>query len=169
MSNRLTAFIESLKSEVDAYKTLHQVLEDEKEALIKWDIDAATLILFKKDEIVSEIQELENERSAKALMVGKELFPRSQTGQPPTLKKIIENLDEPMAHDLEEFRNEQIKLVTEVRNLNARNSLLMKRTVELISGSINTMTGGEETTPFYDDKGNYRKTSASAKLIDGTI
>ena len=169
MSNRLTEFMDSLKSEVKAYKTLHQVLKNEKEALIKWDIDAATLTLFKKDEIVSEIQELENTRMEKALRVAEELFPGSQTEQPPTLKKIIETLAGPIAHDLEEFRNEQIKLVTEVRTLNARNSLLMKRTVELISGSINSMTGGEQTTPLYDDKGNYKNTSASAKLIDGTI
>jgi len=168
-SNTLKTFISDLKSEVEAYKTLNQILIGEKEALLKWDVDAATLILFEKDELVSKIKVLEQLRTDSAMAVGNELFPGAYLQSPPTLKSIIENLDDDSAADLSAFRDNQIELIKKVRNLNAHNSLLMKKTVEIISGSINAMTSDDSVSSTYDQDGKYSKTNNSAKLIDGTI
>lgn len=168
-SSTVKTFISDLESEVEAYKSLNQILIGEKEALLKWDVDAATLILFEKDELVSKIKVLEQLRTDSAMAVGNELFPDAYLQSPPTLKNIIEKLDDESAADLSEFRDNQIELIKNVRTLNAHNSLLMKKTVEIISGSISAMTSADSISSTYDQDGKYSKTTNSAKLIDGTI
>ena len=170
MNDTLKEFMSALESEVGAYRSLYEILKEEKDALIKWDIDSATLILFKKDEIVEEITELENRRMECALQLGRELFPDGTDSDIPTLKQVISKLNDKTAKELNIFRENQIDLITKVRTLNTRNSLLMKRTVELITGSINSMTTeAYNNTTGYDEKGNYVKSAILAKLVDGTI
>lgn len=168
-SETVQTFISDLKSEVEAYKSLNEILIGEKEALLKWDVDAATLILFEKDELVSKIKVLEQLRTDSATAVGNELFPGAYLQSPPTLKSIIEKLDDESAANLSAFRDDQIELIKNVRNLNAHNSLLMKKTVEIISGSISAMTSENAAPSTYDQNGKYTNVSNSAKLIDGTI
>ncbi|MCH7560694.1 MAG: flagellar protein FlgN [Thaumarchaeota archaeon] len=169
ISSTVRTFISDLKSEVEAYKSLNQILIGEKEALLKWDVDAATIILFEKDELVSKIKVLEQLRTDSAIAVGNELFPGAYLQSPPTLKNIIEKLDDDSAADLSAFRDNQIELIKNVRNLNAHNSLLMKKTVEIISGSISAMTADDSISSTYDQNGKYKESVNSPKLIDGTI
>ena len=170
MNDTLKTFMSVLELEVGAYRSLYKILKEEKDALIKWDIDSATLILFKKDEIVEEITHFENRRMECALDLGKKLFPEKNESEIPTLKEVISRLDDKTAKELNEYRESQIELITKVRTLNSRNSLLMKRTVELISGSIDSMTNAASNiTSGYDKNGNFVKASTPAKLIDGTV
>ena len=170
MNDTLKTFMSVLELEVGAYRSLYKILKEEKDALIKWDIDSATLILFKKDEIVEEITDFENRRMECAFDLGNELFPERNESEIPTLKEVISRLDDKTAKELNEYRETQIELITKVRNLNSRNSLLMKRTLKLISGSIDCMTNEvSNISSGYDENGNFIKPSMSAKLIDGTI
>lgn len=170
MNDTLKLFMSALESEVGAYHSLYEILKKEKDALIKWDIDSATLILFKKDEIVEDITHLEKRRMECAGDLGKKLFPERNESEIPTLKEIITCLDDKTALELNDYRDTQIELITKVRTLNSRNSLLMKRTVELISGSIDSMTNdASNNTSGYDKNGNFVKNSTPAKLIDGTV
>lgn len=170
MNNKLKAFMSALESEVGAYRSLYEILKKEKDALIKWDIDSASLILFKKDEIVEDITHFEKRRMECAGDLGKKLFPERNESEIPTLKEIIRRLDDKTALELNDYRDTQIELITKVRTLNSRNSLLMKRTVELISGSIDSMTNeASNNTSGYDKNGNFVKVPTPAKLIDGTV
>ena len=170
MNDTLKTFMSALESEVGAYRSLYKILKEEKDALVKWDIDSATLILFKKDEIVEDITHCESKRMESAMDLGKILFPERNESEIPTLKEVIKKLDDKTAQELNEYREAQIGLITKVRKLNSRNSLLMKRTVELISGSIDSMTNeAANISSGYDENGNIVKTSMPAKLIDGTI
>ncbi|MCH8303876.1 MAG: flagellar export chaperone FlgN, partial [Candidatus Marinimicrobia bacterium] len=102
--------------------------------------------------------------------LGKKLFPERNESEIPTLKEIIRRLDDKTALELNDYRDTQIELITKVRTLNSRNSLLMKRTVELISGSIDSMTNAaSNNTSGYDKNGNFVKVPTPAKLIDGTV
>ena len=170
MNDTLKTFMSALELEVRAYRELYKILKEEKDALIKWDIDSATLILFKKDEIVEEITRFENRRMECAMDLGKKLFPEKSESEIPTLREVIGKLDDKTANKLNDYRESQIELITKVRNLNSRNSLLMKRTMELISGSIECMTDDvSNISSGYDENGNFVKVPMSAKLIDGTI
>ena len=103
MNDTLKTFMSALELEVGAYRSLYKILMEEKDALIKWDIDSATLILFKKDEIVEEITDFENRRMECAFDLGKELFPEKKVSEIPTLKEVISRLDDKTAKELNEY------------------------------------------------------------------
>jgi flagellar biosynthesis/type III secretory pathway chaperone len=162
----LEHLIKLLKQETALYRSMHGIVDREKEAAVRSDLDAFNGIEIEKKKILNEIKTKEDMRhqllTGLAQTLGHDI-------QDFTLTKIIALVDEPLAESLRRVKQDMSAVVTRLQAANLRNQQLIEHSLGLIKGSINLFEELLRPHPVYYRTGNIRNPKSTGKCVSSEI
>jgi len=166
MDATLEQLIALLNQECELYRSLLGLIDQEKEAAARSDVDALNETGAEKELILMEIQNQESKRSG--LLT--ELAPK--LGLPPedlTLNRISQLADEPLAGDLRGISQEFWSVLSGVQSANQRNKQIFEHSLELLRGSFNRLHELMSPNTVYYRSGNIQSYKSTGKCVRSEI
>ncbi len=161
-----------LREEAQAYKGLHKLLQQEREALVEWAIGDLREVVKQKESQLEEIHQLEDRRVEFLDEVQSELKKAGldflATKETLNLTDIINAVKKEERKPLLEIQQDLAQLVKDVTTTNHTNQLLLKRSYELVNANLNIYAQSEKLARTYGANGEFRPTGTT-HLVDGAI
>ncbi len=166
MNSTLEQLIGLLKQESDLYRSLQGVLDQEKEAAARSDIQALNETGIEKETILSEIQKKEERRCQLVAGLAEKL---GYAVQDLTLNRISQLVDEPFAGNLRQVSEDFLSVLSRVQSANQRNEQIFKHSLELLRGSFNRLNELMTPNTVYYRTGNIQSTKSTGKCVSSEI
>ena len=166
LNSQLDKFLDLLEQVTVCHQSLLTVIKDEKNALIDVDLLKLNEAAKVKDDLLSELRILDNQRIQLLRHLADIL------GHPPqglTLRILSQLIEEPHSARLNDFRSRLVALVKNIQKANEHNRALLNDALELIRGSVNLLNHLIAPSPVYFRTGNIQNRNQSGKLLCGEI
>ncbi len=157
------ALLEILQEEIQIYRSLVDLLQEEQEGLIQAKIDSIEEVEKKKENVLLKIRLLEESRIGLIQKI------RSSCGlseDEMTLGRIIQVADQRYKKDLGRCQADLRELVTTVSNLSRMNQRLVGHSLDYLKGSLtllNQLTGRGAT---YQQDGHITAGDGESRVIN---
>jgi flagellar biosynthesis/type III secretory pathway chaperone len=144
----LQAVMDNLEKLIDIHRTLLDLAEQKKQALIKNNIDQLTAIVTKENRLAKQINELDQERvqATGKLMMEKGFRPNPHVTIS-DLSKLLVKLDEKNA--LKARQQELLQTITKLKAANELNRQLLEQSLAFVNHSLDVVLGPPEDEAVY--------------------
>ena len=166
MNSTLEQLIGLLKQESDLYRSLQGVLDQEKEAAARSDIQALNETGNEKETILSEIQKKEERRCQLVAGLAHKL---GYAVGDLTLNRISQLVDEPFAGNLRQVSEDFLSVLSRVQSANQRNEQIFMHSLELLRGSFNRLNELMTPNTVYYRSGDIQSTKSTGKCVSSEI
>jgi len=158
---------EIIKNEIDIFKELLFLADQEKDAVVGNHVDALSAIVEKQQAALSNVKKAENERTRTLANI------HAGSGLPEgksRLSDIIGTAQGELHEDLKNLAAELENTAAKLRRVGMVNKMLIDTQLEYASFCINLMTGSQDTLNTYSGSGRMEKGCVMhRRLVDQTI
>ena len=154
MSKQVEDFYAFLTGQLECYKKLLEISEEEKLSLLNGDKEGLGKVLRKKENILAEI----NEQKILMRELIKNLMKATKSENSKFSFLMLNELaNEPYSSRIENIRKELKDLAQKLKNINQQNALLVQRRLEYIKNTVEIFfaVGGKDAV--YRRNGNIEK------------
>lgn len=166
MEELLEKFLGLLTGETELYRSLLQVLQEEKKAVVNSALKGLHESGREKESLILKIRILEEERGRLLRKIAAALgCPSSHL----TLKELARQVREPFASRLTKTASTLLALLQSIQELNHTNKALLLHSLELVRGSMTLLNNVMTAHPVYFRTGRMQTGDATGKVISGKI
>jgi len=166
MEPMLEQLLELLKQESGLYRSLLPVIDAEKEAAIRSELNALNAVRFEKEKILAELYKTGERRQWLVADLAEKL---GYAEQNPTLKEIADRVGEPFAGRLRLASSDFLSVLTQLQAANQRNRQLFEHSLALLRGSFNLLSELMTSDTVYYRNGNIQGANATGKCVCSKI
>lgn len=166
MNSTLDQLIGLLRQEAGLYRSLLDVIDQEKEAAVRSDVTALNQAGIDKEAHLLEIQNKEKRRGQLVARLAEE---QGVAAADLTLTKISQRVNEPQAGNLRRVSQDFLALLTEVQAANRRNKQIFEHSLELLRGSFNRLNELMSPNTVYFRTGNVQSAKSTGKCVCSEI
>lgn len=164
MINLISKLIDVLKKECEIYKEIRSLASSKKEIIIEGKVSELESLVKLEQSMLIRVGKLDRQRED---LTGKITAELGLNNEDATITNICNKIDNKQAEELLSIKEEFMKVLKELKNMNELNSRLVKNSLDYINFSINLLgssvtldntyadTGqasGEKTKHFFDVK-----------------
>jgi hypothetical protein len=154
---------ELLEQKIGLYEKFIQLLNEEWKCVTNYSYDGLQHIITKKDDQVMQMQVLENNRTNLMKKIASNLKVK-QSGL--TLKKLIQNKDNPYCIQLSKCRNELLSKIKIINLLSAKIKTLMDHSsLSLKKSLVFIHSEGEKANSPYESNGQVSEGSLQSRMV----
>jgi len=155
--------VDIIRREVDAFQSLLESLEHERDALVHHEIQALAAASAAQQALTAASAQLEAER----VQVVKRLSAVLQEDADSlTLKRLIERVRGAHSDRLREMRETLIALQQKIRKANRHNAMLIKQSMKYVDKSLQILTGnGSASGGVYVQSGRLETSSSPMRGV----
>ncbi|CAB1059688.1 hypothetical protein D1BOALGB6SA_4450 [Olavius sp. associated proteobacterium Delta 1] len=166
MNSTLDHLIGLLRQETGLYRSLLVVIDQEKEAAVRSDVNTLNETGIDKEKQLLEIQKKEKRRCQLVASLAEEL---GYTAPDLTLTGISQLVDEPHAGNLRRVSKDLLSVLSQVQAANLRNRQIFQHSLELLRGSLNLLNELMTPNTVYYRSGNIQSTKSTGKCVCSEI
>ena len=158
--------IHVLGRENEIYQSMLAVIDKERLAAVRSELNALTNAAQEKENILEKLRGYEELR----IQLVKSMA--EAYGYPPenfTITKLAQLVGEPHSKRISQVGNDLSKAIIIVRDADQRNKQLFEHSLELLRGSLNLISEITRTNTIYYRSGNIKKNYQTGKCVDGEI
>ena len=155
-----------LGRENEIYQSMLLVIDKERLAAIRLDINELKDAAEEKENILSELRRYEEQRIQLARSMAEAY---GYSFEDFTIAKLAQHVDEPHAGRLIQARSDLSNVLNVVRDEGQRNKQLFEHTLDLMRGSFNLLSEMTQISTVYYSSGNIQRTYQTGKCVDGEI
>lgn len=157
----LTDLFENLDNLLKLHQALYTLAVEKKAVLIKGDIHQLTDITHTEQKLIKAVQATETQRIALVQQLYRENGISLSDGTLEELIKIWRGLEE--KNRLKHYREELIRIVTELRRANELNQQLLEQSLSFVNLSLELITDTPEDDFIYQHPSNYGPTMQTTR------
>ena len=166
LNTALEQLIGLLQQETGFYRSMQVVIDREKEAAVRSDINALNELGIEKEKILAELQKKERQRR-ELLAVVAEKQGIAVGGL--TLSGISQLVDEPFAGRLRGISKNFLAVLDRLQAANRRNKQIFEHSLALFRGSFNLLNELLTPNTVYYRTGNIQSTKSTGKCVCSEI
>jgi flagellar biosynthesis/type III secretory pathway chaperone len=166
MNSTLDQLIGLLRQESDLYRSLLAVIDQEKEAAVRSDVNALNQAGIDKEKHLVEIKIKEKGRR---LVVAGLAAEQGGAAADLTLSRITDRADEPQAAILRQVSRDFLSLLRQVQAANRRNQKIVEHSLALLRGSFNLLNELMSPGTVYFRTGNIQSAKSTGKCVSSEI
>jgi flagellar biosynthesis/type III secretory pathway chaperone len=166
MNSTLDQLIALLKQETGLYRSLLVVINQEKKAAVRSDVNALNETGIEKEKILLELQKKEAQRRQLVAGLAETL---GYAVQDLTLSQISQLVDEPLAGSLRLVSKDLLSVLSQLQTANQRNQQIFEHSLELLRGSFNMLNELLTPNTVYYRTGNIQSTKSTGKCVCSDI
>jgi len=166
MEQLLNRLLMLLLDEVGLYKSLYDVYQDERQALLAFELDGITGTSKKKENLILKVKILEEQRTHIDHQLAENL------GQPAsdlTLTRLAEKVDIRYSYKLSTLGAELSVVLKEIGVLHHANRSLITHSQGLVSDSLAFLNNNLTPDPVYHRDGRVGRQDRGGRLLTRTI
>jgi len=166
MEQLLNRLLMLLLDEVGLYKSLYDVYQDERQALLAFKLDGITGTSKKKENLILKVKILEEQRTHIVHQLAENL------GQPAselTLTRLAEKVDIRYSYKLSTLGAELSAVLKEIGVLHHANRSLITHSQGLVSDSLAFLNNNLTPDPVYHRDGRVGRQDRGGRLLTRTI
>jgi len=166
MDVMLDQLTQLLNQEAGLYESMAAVIDKEKEAAIRTELNALVETRKEKENILLKLRIMEDQRTRIVAEMADDLgyLPHDLT-----LTKISQLVDGPDAKRLKDCSAKLSFLIGRLQEANHNNRQLFKHSLDLLRGSFNILSHLMEANPVYHRTGNIQNSTSTGRLVYGEI
>jgi len=166
MDVMLDQLAQLLNREAGLYESMAAVIDKEKEAAIRTELNALVETRKEKENILLKLRIMEDQRTR---IVAKMADDLGYLPHDLTLTKISQLVDDPYARRLKDCSAKLSFLIGRLQEANHNNRQLFEHSLDLLRGSFNLLSHLMETNPVYHRTGNIQNSTSTGRLVYGEI
>jgi flagellar biosynthesis/type III secretory pathway chaperone len=166
LNSALEHLIGLLQRETGLYRSMQVVIDQEKEAAVRSDINALNELGMEKEKILAELQKEEGQRRELLAVVGEK---QGIAVGDLTLTGISQLVDEPLAGRLRVISKDFLAVLGGLQAANRRNKQIFEHSVALFRGSFNLLNDLLTPNTVYYRTGNIQSTKSTGKCVCSEI
>ena len=166
MHSNLDQLIEVLRQEHALYRSLLVVIDQEKEAAVRSDVEALNQAALDKEKHLVEIHMKEKLRGQLVARLAEE---RGDATADLTLSRISQRADEPQAGTLRRVSRDFATLLCQVQAANRRNQQIVEHSLQLLRGSFNLLNELMTPNTVYYRTGDIQSAKSTGKCVRSEI
>ena len=151
-----------LKQETEMYQAMSAVMDKEKDAALQAELVGLTQAEMEKENILAALVLLEKQRHQLVTDLADALGYHDRDMNLTQISKLV---DEPLAGRLMQARSDLSVLLESLQAANQHNKQLFEHSRELLTGSLNLLSGLKAPNPIYYRTGTVQNTSAAGKAV----
>ena len=167
MNGLLDKLIDILEEEINIFRSLFGILEDETAALMISDVKQLNEVIKKKENEVLKIRLLETQREKMVHDIAEKLgcSPKGLT-----LSQLAGMADIPYSQAIFKINEKLSQFAHSIRLLNQKNQTLLQQSLGLVRDSLSMLDGLLYPGPVYHNNGKFAQTyNQSGRLVSGII
>ena len=165
-ASHLEQLIKLLKQETEIYRCMLDVVDREKEAAVRSNLDALRQTAVEKENLISQIHQKEGLRRQTVLDLAVTL---GIADRDLTLTRISHEVDEPFAGRLRRVSEHFAAVLKKLQTANERNKLIVEHSLALLRGSFNLLNGLVAPGTVYYRTGNIQCSKSTGKCVRSEI
>ena len=166
MNAMLDNLLRVLKAEISFYQSLHLMLRQQRQAIIRGEVKSLTQTADRKEHFLSRSSKLEAQRTRVLAKLAEVLaVPQSKL----TLKKVIGLIQEPYSSELRRIRADLKAVLEGVRKTNQDNLALFRHSHQWVQSSLALLNKCILNGSVYYPGGRIQKAPLSGTLLSGEI
>ncbi len=165
-ASKLEQLIRLLDQETELYRSMLDVVDREKEAALRSDVDALQATAMEKEHLISELQQMETLRRQLVADLAVEL---GIPDQEVTLTAITQAADEPYAGRLNRINKNFSNIIKSLQMANECNRQLVEHSLALLRGSFNQLNDLVAPGTVYYRSGNIQSSKSTGNCISSEI
>ena len=165
-ASKLEQLISLLTQETEIYRSMLDVVDREKDAAVRSDLDALQQSAFEKENLIAEIHQKETLRRQCVLDLAAGL---GLSDQDLTLTQIIHGVDEPFAGALRRVSDNFSQVLKKLQTANERNKLIVEHSLTLLRGSFQLLNELLTPSTVYYRTGNLQSLKSTGKCVCSEI
>jgi len=166
MKSTVDQLIELLRQESELYRSLLVVIDREKEAAVRPDLNALNEAGIDKEKHLFEIHKKEQRRRHLVACLAED---HGVAAADFTLTKISQRESEPQAGNLRRVSQEFSAVLTQVQAANLRNQLIVEHSLALLRGSFNMLNELMAPNTVYYRSGIIQRAKSTGKCVCSEI
>ena len=166
MKPMLEQLLDLLRQETGLYRSLLPVIDTEKEAAIRSELEALNAARFEKEKILAKLHKSDRRRQSLVAHLAVKL---GYAAQDMTLKEIAGRVEEPFAGRLRQAGRDFLAVLSLLQAANQRNRKLIDHSLALLRGSFNLLSELTASKPVYYRTGNIQSVKAAGKCVRSKI
>ena len=155
-----------LNQEAGLYESMAAVIDKEKEAAIRTELNRLIETRKEKENILLKLRIVEDQRTR---IVAKMADDLGYLPHDLTLTKISQLVDDPYAKRLKDCSAKLSFLISRLQEANRNNRQLFEHSLDLLRGSFNLLNDLMEANPVYHRTGNIQNSNSTGRLVYGEI
>ena len=155
-----------LNQEAGLYESMAAVIDKEKEAAIRTELNRLVESRKEKENILLKLRIMEDQRTR---IVAKMADDLGYLPHDLTLTKISQLVDDPYAKRLKDCSAKLSFLIGRLQEANRNNRQLFEHSLDLLRGSFNLLNDLMEANPVYHRTGNIQNSNSTGRLVYGEI
>ena len=155
-----------LNQEAGLYESMAAVIDKEKEAAIRTELNRLIETRKEKENILLKLRIMEDQRTR---IVAKMADDLGYLPHDLTLTKISQLVDDPYAKRLKDCNAKLSFLIGRLQEANRNNRQLFEHSLDLLRGSFNLLNDLMEANPVYHRTGNIQNSNSTGRLVYGEI
>ena len=159
----ISSLINVLKKEYKYHQKLCETARAKKEVIIENKIKDLSEIIEKEKVLLSDLNELEDNRSQYLDLISTEYNLESNPPQYNILKK---ELDSSQKNELKDIREKLLKVIEELQSINQENKILLEEAIKLNNFSFELIANSLEPENNIYDKNTTKKDKKVKNIID---
>ena len=165
-ASKLEQLISLLKQETEIYRSMLDVVDRERDAAVRSDLDALQQTAFEKENLIAEIHQKETLRRQSVLDLAAAL---GISDQNLTLTQIVHGVDEPHAGALRGVNDNLSAVLKKLQTANERNKLIVEHSLALLRGSFQLLNALLAPGTVYHPTGNLQSLKSTGKCVCSEI
>ena len=166
LNSNLERLIGLLTQETELYRSMQAVIDREKDAVIRSDLNALQETAIEKAEILNDLQNTEEKRRQLVADLADDL---GCDAPGLTLTGISEQVDEPYAGNLRQVSEAFSSVLGQVQADNQRNKQIFEHSLEILRGSLNLLNEGLTPNTVYYRTGDIQSSKKTGKCVSSEV
>ncbi|MFH1862558.1 MAG: flagellar protein FlgN [bacterium] len=166
METLIAEFVEMVRREHAVLKQLLETLRQQKQYLLRNEIEKFQMTVSEQENLLDEIRCLEETRISKVKEIAE------QTGMKEdgiTLSYLIESTLGNVSEELKELKKNLSDLIESIHHVNRVNELLIKRSLNFIQQNIGWMIDSSDLAKLYDPAGRVTRDTKISIMINKVL
>ncbi len=167
MDNLIGNLVEIIRREETLLKDFLDLLEHQKEFLVKNEIDQFEETVVQQEEMIEDIKNLESRRIELVRNIANGMKVEESEI---TMTRLIEMSLGQTSDELRKAKKSMAKLVNRIKRVNQVNQYLIKRTLNMVQRNIDWLIdGGQNLDATYEQNGRMRERESKAVVVNKTL
>jgi flagellar biosynthesis/type III secretory pathway chaperone len=166
MNLMLEQLLGLLDRETQLYRSMLDVIEGEKEAAVRSELNALNEAVAEKENLMAALRKIEEQRRGLMARLAEALgYPLKDL----TLKKLSQLVDPPFAGRLQRAGTNLLSVLNQVQEANQRSKLLFEHSLDLLRGTFNLLNELLSANTVYYRTGNIHSSHSTGKCVSSDI
>ncbi len=165
-ASKLEQLIGLFNQETELYRSMQDIVDRERAAAVRSDVDALQATARDKEHLISDLQRKEAMRHQ---IVADLAIEFGISGQDVTLTSISQAANEPYAGRLKRVKTNFLNVIKSLQTANEHNRQLVEHSLALLRGSFNLLNDLVAPGTVYHRTGNIRNSKSTGNCISSEI